>query len=96
MRAITGKEYSAARNYWKWLKNKLKAEKNEPVSTANRLKLLSADGKYRETDVMGIEDVLHLIQKCPCKNAEKFKTWIARLAYTSYEAGCASVCLLTA
>ena len=78
--AITGKDYNTARNYWKWLKSKLQAECSELVSTTNRLKLLAADGKYRFTDVMDITDVLKLIQLCPCKNAEKFRLWILRLA----------------
>jgi cell filamentation protein len=39
-------DYSKVRNYWKWLKNKLKAEGSELVSNTNQLKLLAADGKY--------------------------------------------------
>ena len=44
-------DYQAARNYWKVLKNRLKNESNETVTNCNRLKLLSADGKMRLTDV---------------------------------------------
>ncbi len=38
--AINGEdEYSKTRNYWKYLKTKLKREGNEPVSATNQLKL---------------------------------------------------------
>ena len=36
-------DYQKTRNYWKWLKNKLKAEGSELVSHTNRLKLGAAD-----------------------------------------------------
>jgi cell filamentation protein len=51
-------DYKKVRNYWKWLKNKLKeegsslfSEENEVVSNTNQLKLLAPDGKMRLTDV---------------------------------------------
>ena len=34
-------DYDKTRNYWKWLKNKLKDEGSEVVSNANQLKLLA-------------------------------------------------------
>ena len=39
------------RTYWKVLKNKLLKEENETVTNCNQLKLPSADGKMRLTDV---------------------------------------------
>jgi len=38
-------DYSKVRNYWKWLKNKLKQEGSELVSNTNQLKMKAADGK---------------------------------------------------
>ena len=35
-------DYAKTRNYWKYLKTKLKKENNELVSVTNRLKLLAA------------------------------------------------------
>ncbi len=34
-------DYKKVRNYWKWLKNKLKAEGSEVVSITNQLKLVA-------------------------------------------------------
>lgn len=42
-------DYTKNRNYWKYLKTKLKKEGNELVSATNQLKLLVQDGKpFRE------------------------------------------------
>ncbi len=38
-------DYTKVRNYWKYLKTKLKKEKNELVSATNQLKLSAPDGK---------------------------------------------------
>ena len=38
-------DYTKNRNYWKYLKTKLKQEGNEVVSATNQLKLLAPDGK---------------------------------------------------
>ena len=84
--AICNKEYNTARNYWKWLKNKLRAQQSELVSTTNQLKLLAADGKYRYTDVMDFEEILCLIQVCPSPNAESFKLWIADMVIDGADA----------
>lgn len=46
------KDYAKTRNYWKYLKNKLKNENNELVSATNQLKLTAPDGKKRLTDVL--------------------------------------------
>jgi hypothetical protein len=39
-------------NYWKVLKNRLKKEGSELVTSCNQLKMVSADGKYYKTDVV--------------------------------------------
>jgi len=44
-------DYAKVRNYWKWLKNKLKEEGSELVSNTNQLKLEAADGKKYLADV---------------------------------------------
>ncbi len=72
-------DYTKTRNYWKWLKNKLKAEGSELVSNTNQLKLQAPDGKMRLTDVADTEQVLRLVQSIPSKKAEPFKLWLAKV-----------------
>jgi len=66
-----------ARNYWKVLKKRLVGEGNESVTNCNQLKMLSQDGKMRQTDVATIEQVFRLIQSIPSPKAEPFKQWLA-------------------
>ena len=39
----------------------------------------SSDGKYYNTDVMDIKQILRLIQSIPSKKAEPFKLWLAQV-----------------
>jgi len=73
-------DYKKVRNYWKWLKNRLKAEGSEVVSITNQLKLKTPDGKMRLTDVVDTEQVFRIIQSIPSKKAEPFKLWLAEVA----------------
>ena len=73
------KDYQGARNYWKVLKHRLVKEGNETVTNCNRLKMQSADGKMRMTDVADTKDVFRLIQSIPSKKAEPFKQWLAQI-----------------
>ena len=43
-------DHEKNRNYWKYLKAKLRKEKNELVSDTTQLKLTATDGKKRLTD----------------------------------------------
>ena len=61
------------RNYWKVLKHRLLKEGNETVTNCNQLKMLSQDGKRRNTDVANTEQLLRIIQSIPSKKAEPFK-----------------------
>lgn len=65
--------------YWRKLKQRLKAEGNETVTTCHGLKLLAADGKMRMTDVADIQQLLRLIQSIPSPKAEPFKQWMAQV-----------------
>ena len=69
-----------ARNYWKVLRHRLVKEGNETVTNCNRLKLHSADGKMRLTDVADQEQLFRLIQSIPSPKAEPFKQWMAQVA----------------
>ena len=57
-------DYQKNRNYWKYLKTKLKKESNELVSLTNQLKLVAPDGKRRLTDVMDSDGVILLAVSC--------------------------------
>jgi hypothetical protein len=72
-------DHLRARNYWKVLKNRLVKEGNETVTNCNQLKMPSADGKMRLTDVADTEQLLRLIQSVPSKKAEPFKQWLAKV-----------------
>ena len=65
--------------YWRKLKQRLKEEGNETVTSCHALKLTAADGKQRLTDVADTEQILRLIQSIPSKKAEPFKLWLARV-----------------
>ena len=54
-------DYQKMRNYWKYLKTKLKKEKNELVSATNLLKLRAPDGKQRLTDMLDRMGVILLL-----------------------------------
>ena len=74
------KDYTTARKYWNKLKQRLKEEGNETVTNCHQLKLMSADGKMRLTDVADQEQLFRLIQSIPSPKAEPFKVWIAQVA----------------
>ena len=58
-------DYQKNRNYWKYLKTKLKSENSEVVSGTNQLKLLAPDGKRRLADVLDYDGVLLLAKSFP-------------------------------
>ena len=76
---IEATDYDAARNYWKVTKHRMIKEGNELVTNCNQLKLKSADGKRRLTDVATTEELLRIIQSIPSKKAEPFKLWLAQV-----------------
>lgn len=68
-------DYNKVRNYWKYLKTKLKKENSELVSATNQLKLLAPDGKKRLTDTLDSDGVIELAKEFPNKKAMKFLDW---------------------
>ncbi len=91
-------DYTKNRNYWKYLKTKLKREQNELVSATNQLKILAADGKRYNTDVLDSEGVIRLAKEFPNTRAGKFLDWFTysdtsidgqskKKAYTLFESG---------
>lgn len=89
-------DYTKTRNYWKYLKTKLKKENNELVSATNQLKLLAPDGKKRLTDVLDADGIAALAKLMPNQKATAFLDWLTygentidgqskRKAYTLFE-----------
>ena len=68
-------DYTKVRNYWKYLKTKLKKEKNELVSATNQLKLTAADGKKYLADTLDSEGIIALAKHFPNNRAMKFLDW---------------------
>lgn len=68
-------DYAKNRNYWKYLKTKLRNEGNEVVSDTNQLKLLAPDGKGRLTDVLDNDGVIALAKSFPNNKASRFIEW---------------------
>lgn len=68
-------DYTKNRNYWKYLKAKLKNEKNQLVSATTQLKLLAADGKKYKTDMLDYEGIIALGKQFPSKDANRFIEW---------------------
>lgn len=63
------------RNYWKYLKNKLKKERPEVVSGTTQLKMLAPDGKQRLTDVIDQNSVSLIASAFPNNKATDFLDW---------------------
>ena len=68
-------DHEKNRNYWKYLKAKLRKEKNELVSATTQLKLTATDGKKYNTDVIGQVDVEKLAKIIPNNQATAFLDW---------------------
>ncbi|MBS1783214.1 MAG: Fic family protein [Bacteroidetes bacterium] len=68
-------DYNKTRNYWKYLKTKLKNEKNEVVSGTTQLKFLAPDGKKRFADMLDYEGIIALGKVFPGTKANRFIEW---------------------
>lgn len=68
-------DYAKNRNYWKYLKNKLRKNGSELVSATNQLKLLASDGKRYLTDVLDNNGVIALAKSFPNNKASRFIEW---------------------
>ena len=68
-------DYNKTRNYWKYLKAKLKKENSQVVSATTQLKFLAPDGKKRSADMLDSEGVTELAKNFPNNRAMKFLDW---------------------
>jgi cell filamentation protein len=68
-------DYAKTRNYWKYLKAKLKKENSELVSANTQLKLLASDGKRYLTDMLDYAGIVALGKTFPGTKANRFIDW---------------------
>ena len=68
-------DYKKVRNYWKYLKAKLKKEDNQLVSATTQLKLTASDGKKYKTDMLDSVGIIELSKSFPNNKATKFLDW---------------------
>ena len=91
-------DHKKNRNYWKYLKTRLRKDGNELVSATNQLKLRAADGKRYSTDCFAQDDIIQIVRVIPSKKTEDFLDWFVysdntidgqskKKAYTLMESG---------
>lgn len=68
-------DYAKNRNYWKYLKNKLKQENNQLVSVTTQLKLMAPDGKMRLSDVLDFDGITALAKTIKNDKSVGFLDW---------------------
>ena len=68
-------DYTKTRNYWKYLKAKLKKENSEVVSATTQLKFLAPDGKKRLADMLDYKGIISLGKTFPGTKANRFIEW---------------------
>lgn len=69
-------DYQKTRNYWKYLKGKLKKENSELVSATIQLKLRAADGKKYFTDTLDANGIALLAKSINNSKAIQFLDWM--------------------
>ena len=68
-------DYQKTRNYWKYLKTKLRKENSQLVSATNQLKLKASDGKFYKTDTFDAEGISLLAKHINNTKATSFLDW---------------------
>lgn len=68
-------DYEKTRNYWKYLKAKLKKSGNKLGSETTQLKFLAPDGKKRLSNVLDADDIVALAKVFPSTKANRFIEW---------------------
>ena len=68
-------DYNKTRNYWKYLKTKLKKENSEVVSDTTQFKIIAPDGKRRLSDMLDYNGSISLGKQFPGIKANRFIEW---------------------
>ena len=68
-------DYEKNRNYWKYLKAKLKRENNQVGSVTTQFIFTAPDGKKRAANVLDNNGIIELAKSFPSKQANRFIEW---------------------
>ncbi len=68
-------EYEKNRNYWKYLKAKLKKQNNQLGSVTTQFKLVAPDGKKHLSNVIDYNEVIELAKNFPNNKSIPFIQW---------------------
>jgi cell filamentation protein len=68
-------DYEKNRNYWKYLKAKLKREHHQLGSVTTQFKFIAPDGKKRSANVLDNNGIIELAKNFPSKQANRFIEW---------------------
>ena len=68
-------EYEKNRNYWKYLKAKLKKQNNQLGSLTTHFKLVAPDGKKHLSSVIDYDEVIELAKNFPNNKSIPFIQW---------------------
>ena len=68
-------DYEKNRNYWKYLKAKLKRENSQLGSVTTQFKFTAPDGKKRAANVLDYIGIVELAKNFPSKKANRFMAW---------------------
>jgi cell filamentation protein len=68
-------DYEKNRNYWKYLKAKLKQNNHQLGSVTTQLKFTAPDGKKRLANVLDYEGIIELAKNFPANKASRFIEW---------------------
>ena len=68
-------------DYWYRVKRRMKEEGSEISTNCRVLKIQAQDGKYYDTQVMTLPQLLRMLQSLPSKKAEPFRVFMAEAGY---------------
>jgi cell filamentation protein len=68
-------DYEKNRNYWKYLKSKLKKNGSQPGSVTTQFKFTAPDGKKRMANVLDNGGIIELAKSFPASKASRFIEW---------------------
>ncbi len=68
-------DYQKNRNYWKYLKAKLKRGNNQLGSVTTQFKFTAPDGKKHAANVLDYDGIIELAKNFPSRQANRFIEW---------------------